>query len=96
MSNQMILAQWLCPSDNNDVLIGVYSTFDKAIEGSDAYCAWMGTFFGNVWFTQVVKDNNHTNTCMRDDQFRVIAGKIPNYHLRSSIYADRFKLIKEK
>ena len=71
-------------------LVGVYSTFDKAVAGSDAYCAWFGKPAGGFIVTPLLTDFNHTKNCYRYKTFRLSRGQVHNCWLRSSVFKDRY------
>ena len=73
--------------DNFETLVGVYSTFDKAVAGSDAYSAWFGRPSGGFRVTPLLVDYTTTD---RYTTFHLQKGKVPDWWLRNSPYKDRY------
>ena len=73
--------------DNFETLVGAYSTFDKAVAGSDAYSAWFGRPSGGFRVTPLLVDYNNTD---RYRTFRLSRGQVHKYWLRSSAFKDRY------
>jgi hypothetical protein len=64
----------------SDTLVGVFSSFDKAVVATEAYAMWHGRPDDGFWFTPQFVDTNNTGTCARYSSFRLKAGEVPPWY----------------
>ena len=71
-------------------VFGVYSTFDRAVEGADAYASWFQNISDMFYVTPTILDRNITKDCLRYKPFELKAGCVPKWYYRGSAYQERF------
>lgn len=81
-------------TDNIQDIVGIYSTFDKAVLGADAHKAWFKCD-REYWINATLVDYNLDKSCARHCPFKLSIGTIPSYLLRGSEFMERFSEPKE-
>lgn len=76
--------------DNDSSVVGVYSSFDRAVDGADAHRAWFLRESDEYYITPTLLNANLTKDVLRFSPFHLSKGCVPKYYWRGSAHQERF------